>query len=277
MLDVTGNFNEKEDRASPFLKWAGGKRWFVANHQDLLPKKYNNYFEPFLGSGSVFFFLNPDKAFLGDTNSALIETYDAIKTNWKLVFRYLKEHHENHSCEYYYQLRSLKLKSISTRAAQFIYLNRTCWNGLYRVNKNGLFNVPIGTKTSVVFDNDCFEKISEILQKTKLYKDDFEKLINKSKKDDLIFADPPYTVRHNNNAFIKYNEKLFSWADQERLFYALTRAKKRGVKILGTNACHQSLISLYKDDFDIRVVSRNSLISSNPKTRTKYEELVITS
>lgn len=260
---------------NPFLKWAGGKRWFVQRYAHLVPQQFDRYFEPFLGSGALFFHVSPTKAILGDTNAQLIGTYQAIKENWQLVYRYLRDHHRSHSADYYYQIRAKSLTSSFSRAAQFIYLNRTCWNGLYRVNRLGEFNVPIGTKSSVIFDDDRFDRVSELLQGASLVPCDFEDLIDQTGKDDFVFVDPPYTVRHNHNAFIKYNEKLFSWYDQERLFYALKRAKNRGAMILGTNAYHQSVRDLYEGSFDTMCVSRNSPISSKPETRKNFEELVI--
>lgn len=269
---ISGESNEP---LKPFLKWAGGKRWFVANHSDLLPNKFNRYIEPFLGSGAVFFHLRPKRALLGDYNQELIDTYQALKQNWSLVYRYLREHHRNHSSNYYYKIRASERESLASRAARFIYLNRTCWNGLYRVNQKGIFNVPIGTKDSVIFEDDCFDKVSAALQRAKLYACDFEDLIDKAKEGDLVFVDPPYTVRHNHNAFIKYNEKLFSWFDQERLFYALKRAQKRGAHIVGTNAYHQCVRDLYGTSFQSFAVSRNSPISSKVESRKSFEELVI--
>lgn len=259
----------------PFLKWAGGKRWFVTNHANLLPKKFNRYIEPFLGSGAVFFYLRPTKPILGDSNSELIDTYLAIKQNWALVYRYLKKHQRMHSRDYYYRVRSFKPKSLASVAARFIYLNRTCWNGLYRVNQAGIFNVPIGTRESVIFEDDRFDDVSESLQGAELHACDFEQLIDMADEDDFVFADPPYTVRHNNNSFIKYNEKLFSWLDQERLCNALKRAKNRGVHILATNAWNKSVRDLYKVGFETIAVSRNSLISSKVETRKNCEELII--
>lgn len=259
----------------PFLKWAGGKRWFVANHANLLPRRFKRYVEPFLGSGAVFFHICPKKAVLGDVNRELIDTYVAIKENWVLVYRYLKDHQRKHSRDYYYRIRSSRPKSLASHAARFIYLNRTSWNGLYRVNKEGVFNVPIGTRSSVIFGKDCFDKISEALKEAELYAYDFERLIDIADDGDFLFIDPPYTVRHNNNSFIKYNEKLFSWFDQERLFYALERAKRRGVQIVGTNAYNQSVRELYEGNFETLALKRNSLIASKTEARDKFEELLI--
>ena len=269
------NDSHNSQKLKPFLRWAGGKRWFVANYSNLIPKDYNRYIEPFLGSGAVYFYLKPANALLGDTNADLIYAYQGIKEDWELVYRYLRKHKRKHTKEYYYKVRSSNPWSVASKAARFIYLNRTCWNGLYRVNKKGEFNVPIGNRQKVIFDDDCFETISNTLQNSSLYNKDFELLIDKAEENDLIFVDPPYTVRHNNNGFIKYNEKLFSWNDQKRLNEALNRARERGAKILGTNAYHNSIVNLYKSNFKMMSVSRNSSISSKAETRKNFDELVI--
>lgn len=261
----------------PFLKWAGGKRWFVSQYDRFIPKKYNRYLEPFLGSGAVFFHLRPRDAILGDCNKDLIATYTALNKNWELVYRYLKNHQKNHSKEYYYQIRNANIRSEASQAARFIYLNRTCWNGLYRVNKKGLFNVPIGTRSTVLLESDNFNEISKLLDFAKLYNSDFEIIIDKAKQDDLLFIDPPYTVRHNHNAFIKYNEILFSWQDQIRLFKSLKKASDRGAIIVATNAYHDCIMKLYKNDFLISQLSRSSGISSDKTTRGRFEELLILS
>ena len=189
----------------PFLKWAGGKRWLVQNHSDLFPNKFNRYIEPFLGSAAVFFHLQPNEAILSDANGRLIETYQSIKENYKLVEKYLRQHQRAHSNEHYYETRAKLFHSKFTRAAQFIYLNRTCWNGLYRENKKGIFNVPIGTKTNVLLRTDDFAAVSNILNNATLKNQDFEKTISLAEEGDFIFVDPPYTVAHNNNGFVKYN------------------------------------------------------------------------
>jgi len=143
----------------PFLKWAGGKRWLVDKHFDLLNVEFDRFIEPFLGSGAVFFRLAPEKAILCDKNSQLIDTYRAIQEDWQQVEKYIKSHHTNHNKEYYYHIRSKNFTTLVEKAAQFIYLNRTCWNGLYRVNLKGQFNVPIGTKKNVVLGYTREKKI----------------------------------------------------------------------------------------------------------------------
>lgn len=269
----------RAEAVMPFLKWPGGKRWFVCNHADLLPTEYGTYIEPFLGAGSVFFHLRPRKAILGDINSDLINAYQAIKKNWEEIevgLRYHQRRHREDAERYYYQMRDQDPGNSLTQASRLIYLNRTCFNGIYRVNKNGQFNVPRGTKDSVVIDTDDFEFVSKLLKKATLMAGDFEPLINRAKEGDFVFCDPPYTVRHNYNGFLKYNEVLFSWSDQERLAKALRKAALLGAKVLCTNAHHDSIHELYDHQvFDLKVVSRYSTISADVDSRRDFEELVI--
>lgn len=261
----------------PFLKWAGGKRWLAPLIQKEIGIVTGRYIEPFLGSGAVFFRLQPKKAILNDSNSELINAYEAIRLDHNRVEKLLVQHQRLHSHNYYYQMRGYSPRCEFRRAARFIYLNRTCWNGLYRVNLNGIFNVPIGTKTSVLLPGDNWAGVADSLQCAKLYSVDFEKIIDQAKSGDLIFADPPYTVKHNLNGFIKYNEFLFSWADQERLGLALQRAAKKGVTVISTNANHESVRALYKKSFRLLTLERNNVLSGNPKFRGRFQELLIVS
>ncbi|MFH1374254.1 MAG: Dam family site-specific DNA-(adenine-N6)-methyltransferase [bacterium] len=259
----------------PFLKWAGGKRWLVENHLELLNIHFERYIEPFLGSGAVFFRLAPKSAILSDSNAQLIDTYRAIGDDWKKVLRLLRNHHRSHTKEYYYKIRAQKPRSSAGGAARFIYLNRTCWNGLYRVNLRGQFNVPIGTKTNVILSTDDFEKCASLLANAKLYSQDFETILGKAKTGDFVFVDPPYTVRHNDNAFIKYNESLFSWEDQIRLRNCVRSALDRGAKLIITNACNKCIQELYYGIGEHITLSRASVISGKSSARGKYDEMVI--
>jgi DNA adenine methylase len=260
----------------PFLKWAGGKRWLVTTYPEIFPKKFKSYFEPFLGSGAIYFHLRPNSAVLSDVNRELINTYKAIRDNWRLVYRYLTLHHNNHTKSYYYKIRSTVPVSLYKAASRFIYLNRACWNGLYRVNIRGEFNVPIGTKTRILLPSDNFGVLSKFLSKATICNNDFAIIVNRSKRGDFIFVDPPYTVKHNLNGFVKYNEQLFSWPDQERLFECLCSASKKGVKILMTNADHESIRKLYRNHFDLISLRRPSIIAANSNFRQTTTELVIT-
>ncbi len=260
----------------PFLRWAGGKRWLVQNYgQTIFPQTFRVYIEPFFGSGAVFFYLRPKKALLSDTNADLIQTYRALRENPAEVFRLLKRHAGKHSTEYYYEMRTRLTRTPFEEAAKFIYLNRTCWNGLYRVNSKGEFNVPKGTRSSVVFPTDDFTGIAQTLKKASLLALDFEHSINKATTGDLLFVDPPYTVKHNHNGFVRYNEVIFSWRDQERLARSLLEAKRRGVQIVSTNADHASVRNLYSKNFEICSISRRTSLAADSRARGVASELLI--
>ena len=272
--DKEGNHNF--DPVLPFLKWPGGKRWFVAQHSEILPTSFKRYIEPFLGGGAVFFYLQPAKAILSDTNVELMEVYRAVRQDPARIDRLLRRHHDLHSRSHYYDVRANLPRGLYARAARFIYLNRTCWNGLYRVNRNGLFNVPMGTRRTVIRNNDL-SRVSELLGRAELMAEDFEVVIDRADRTDLLFVDPPYTVKHNDNNFIKYNEKLFSWSDQLRLKEALMRAKRRGVRIVLTNALHSTVREVFGELGTAMIVRRPSLIAADPCRRKNCGELVVVS
>lgn len=260
----------------PFLKWAGGKRWLAYRLGISKLDEVKTYIEPFIGSGAIFFHFEPEKSILNDFNKNLIDTYIAIRDNAESVISILEMHQKFHSKNYYYDLRGRITKNIEEKAAQFIYLNRTCWNGLYRENKLGRFNVPKGTKNKVIFPDDDFIAVSATLKNSILYSVDFEPIIEKSEEGDLIFADPPYTVKHNRNGFLKYNEKIFSWDDQIRLRDCIFRASQRGVKIIMTNAYHISISALYDSFAEITPLERHSVLSAKKKYRSNTQESLIT-
>lgn len=259
---------------TPPLKWAGGKRWFVQKCRHLLPESFDTYYEPFFGSGAIYFSLQPRRAVIADLNSELVNFYNVLKNRGPLFDRYLVSHARKHSPDYYYHVRAQSPRSPEARAARFLYLNRTCWNGLYRVNREGFFNVPIGTKTSVLLDSDDFDRISHLLSTAEILVADFECTIERAGVGDFLFVDPPYTVAHNNNGFVKYNEKIFSWSDQVRLSHAVRAAVRRGVKVLVTNAHHNSVMDLYRG-FEQLVVSRSGVIAGNANARKGFEEVVV--
>lgn len=261
--------------AAPFLKWAGGKRWLLSSGAKFTPTKFNRYFEPFLGSGSVFFSMPEMQCVLSDINEELITTYKAIKNDWIRVEKALKKHAREHSDEYYYKVRSSKPEKNHTRAARFIYLNRTCWNGLYRVNLKGEFNVPRGTKHSVLLDADDFGRVANRLSACEILCQDFEETISRAGRGDFVFVDPPYTVNHNLNGFLKYNEKIFCWQDQIRLRDALVSAMRRGAMITVTNADHSSIHELYRGCGEILTLKRASVISGKVVSRKPTTELLV--
>lgn len=263
---------------TPFLKWPGGKRWLVSKYPDIFPNEYGTYFEPFLGGGSVFFHLMPKQGVVSDTNRELINTYHIMAKNPALLRILLEEHQENHCVEYYYNIRNNIPSEASARAARFLYLNRTCFNGMYRVNKSGTFNVPIGTRNYFVYDVEMFEEYANILHNINIRTQDFVATIRNAGDGDLVFVDPPYATTNKQNCFIMYNEKLFSWRDQTRLLNALVKARARGAIIISTNVLHNQLQQMYQQNgFYTRTLNRFSSISGNAAGRGQLEELLITS
>ncbi|MCH8841906.1 MAG: Dam family site-specific DNA-(adenine-N6)-methyltransferase [SAR324 cluster bacterium] len=264
---------------TPFLKWAGGKRWLIANHSKFFPaqKNYDRYIEPFLGSGAVFFHLAPSSSIISDTNSELLRTYHIIRKYPIPLFERLLAHQHSHCLEHYYTTRRNVPSDPLELAARFIYLNRTCWNGLYRVNHKGEFNVPKGSKSTVIFPNDDFGLLSAVLHTAFIVASDFEKIIDHSKSGDFIYVDPPYTVAHDRNGFLKYNERIFSWNDQIRLRDSLFRAKNRGANVLLSNANHESIRNLYLGFGKSLVLDRFSILAAKSRYRRYCQEILIQS
>jgi DNA adenine methylase len=256
---------------APFLKWAGGKRWLM---QAGLPRPhgFERYVEPFLGGGAIFFGLRPERALLSDINPALIELYEVMRDMPDALRKCMEAHHRQHNHDHYYEVRAQRPESRVDRAARTLYLNRTCWNGLYRVNRRGEFNVPIGTKTAVVMPDDDFGAISTLLKQVDIICCDFELTIDQTKAGDFLFVDPPYTVKHNMNGFVKYNECIFTWADQVRLRDAVSRAANRGAAVVVTNADHTSIIELYDKVAEYKSVPRSSVLAGPADRRGKTTE-----
>lgn len=260
-----------------FLKWAGGKRWFINQEGHRLPTEYNRYIEPFLGGGAVFFHLAPENALLSDINEELINTYIAVRDDVEKVYHHLAIHARAHNKEYYYQMRERKTRTLSTSAARMIYLNKACFNGIYRVNKQGKFNVPFGTRKELFFERNDLVASSQILQNAEIICRDFEETIDMADEGDFIFCDPPYAVIDEDNRFVGYNADVFSWTDQQRLANALIRAKNRNVKIIMTNVAHEKVIDLYGniEGFTIDIVERQCFIAGLVSGRRSYQELIV--
>lgn len=270
--------NTSDKKISPFLKWPGGKQWFVKKYLKELPKEFNCYYEPFLGGGSVFFSLCPKDAVISDKNEELVNLYNVMRDHPIELRKLMEGHQKHHSKTYYYQIRETCFFNEIDKAARLLYLNRTCYNGMYRVNKQGFFNVPIGTKNNCIYDIDMFREYSERLKSATIVAGDFSSIIQMAQQNDLIFADPPYAVSEGSNGFVKYNNELFTWKDQERLHKALVDAKKRGTLIALTNAnCDEIVVMYKKEGFNVRVIERSSSISGNASKRGRVKELFITS
>lgn len=262
-------------KCKPFLRWAGGKRWLVKEISNYLPVNgFNQYHEPFLGGGSVFFHLNEEKSYISDLNEELIETYNSIKSEVDDVIKYLKKF--KNTKEEYYKIRDQNFRLSSKKAARFIYLNQTSFNGIYRVNLNGKYNVPYGYRTNYNIDFENLKDISKLLKNTKINSGDFSNVVNNVQKNDLVFLDPPYTVTHNNNGFIKYNKNLFSLEKQYELAETINQIKELGAYYILTNAAHPTIRNIFNNGDSIIEVKRNSLVGGKNATRGKYEELIIT-
>jgi DNA adenine methylase len=259
---------------TPFLKWAGGKRWLVRDCPELLETSFDRYVEPFIGSGAVFFSLCPQRAIISDTNAELILTYAAVKADWQAVWRELERMQQLHCEEFYYTTRASLPATDTLRAARFLYLNRTCWNALYRVNRRGEFNVPIGTKTDVLAGGEL-SSCAKALESAEIIACDFGVTMQKAGPGDLIYVDPPYTVRHNVNGFLKYNQTLFSWEDQIRLRDEVIAAQGRGAKVIVSNAAHESVRALYSGVGEIQTLERASVIAGKSSARRREQEIIV--
>ncbi len=265
--------------SNTFLKWAGGKRWFVSREYQRFPREFNRYIEPFLGGGAVFFYLEPQEAILSDINSELINTYIAVRDDIESVYRNLRIHARNHCKEYFYGVRDRRTRTSATSAARMIYLNKSCFNGIYRVNKQGKFNVPYGMREEISFDYEHLIESSNVLQNVQILCQDFEATIDMAREGDFVFCDPPYAVTDEENRFIGYNADVFSWQDQIRLANALERAQNRNVKIIMTNVEHEDVRRLYEniEGVTLDTVQRQCFISGTTDGRRAYQELIVSS
>lgn len=273
------NTLENKKPIKPFLRWAGGKNWFTRYIESQLPSEFNNYYEPFLGGGSIFFYLKSkglikNKAYLSDSNQDLINTYKIIKNNLKELVLLLKTHFDEE--DEYYRMRDLNTDDPIEKAAKFLYLNKTSFNGIYRVNSSGKYNVPYGKRNlEKLYDYEHLEAISRLLDKTYLSCQDFKSRCKSVKTNDFIFIDPPYTVAHENNGFIQYNQSIFSWENQNQLAKISQKFNDNGIYFIVTNAYHDSVKELFSVGKQ-KPISRASTIGGKGAKRTKYNELIIT-
>ncbi len=268
--------------ALPFLKWAGGKRQLVPEILKRLPGAINTYYEPFLGGGAVFFALAAEGAFkravICDRNRDLIDAYLGLHDDVEGVIARLARlrHHE----KTYYRIRAqdpAKLTLIQ-RSARIIYLNRTCYNGLYRVNRAGQFNVPFGSyKNPRILDRDNLRAASRTLQSARIVRgDDFETLVEKADPGDAVYFDPPYSPVSSTASFTSYDRLPFDDAEQERLAKVMRRLKKRGVYALLSNSDVPLTRRLYRKFFR-DTVQVNRRINSRPDRRGPISELLVRS
>lgn len=271
---------ESNTKLKPFLRWAGGKTWLLKSIGDFLPEEINNYFEPFLGGASVFIHLKQNgliknKAYLSDQNPQLINVYNVLKKTPNILMEHLNQL-ENKK-DVYYKVRNTVFESELDRAAQFIFLNRTSFNGIYRENLKGEYNVPYGNKIyKDLYNFENLVGVSKLLRNTTFQSHDFSKIKAKVKKGDFVFLDPPYTVAHQHNGFVKYNQKIFLWEDQIKLKDLILHLIENDIKFILTNASHKSIDELYLNIGKHHYLKRASVIGGKNATRDTYEEILIT-
>ena len=259
----------------PFVRWAGSKRGSLSHLIPHLPSEFGTYFEPFLGGGALFFLLRPKKALLNDACVELVEAYRAIRSDAARVADAATRHPMSESS--FYHLRANRSDDPWERAGEFLYLNRGCFNGLYRVNSQGLFNVPWGRpKSSFVVDPENLLAVQELLSQEGIFLtcEDFARCLTKCKSGDFVYLDPPYVTTHNNNGFVEYNERLFGWQDQVRLACAAEELRLRGCYVLVTNALHEDVLQLYRN-FEVHQLTRSSTLAGSSAKRGKVSEAVL--
>ncbi|WP_312314414.1 DNA adenine methylase [Empedobacter brevis] len=262
-------------KIKPFLRWAGGKRWILKELNNILTiDHYNNYHEPFLGGGSVFFHLNPTNSFLSDANEELINSYIQVRDNVESIIGILNEFKNTE--EFYYKIRKEKFDNEIIQAAKFIYLNQTSFNGIYRVNRNGEYNVPYGNRINHKYDFENLRLTSKSLEQSIIIHQDFDISIENIRQGDFVFLDPPYTVAHNKNGFIQYNQKIFSLDDQIRLKNYILAIKEIGAYYIMTNAAHDAVKEIFANGDRMFELQRASLVGGKNAKRDKYSELILT-
>ncbi len=258
-----------------FLRWAGGKKWLIPFVKELIDGlEFNNYIEPFLGGASIFFSLERDKqAYLSDINEDLINAYVQIRDDLDGVSGVL-ENYENGE-DAYYAMRSSEPNTLCEKAAKFIYLNATSFNGIYRVNRQGKYNVPYGHR-NYTHDIDKLKWASCKLQNTTISTGDFSDSKKNIKKGDLVFLDPPYVVAEVKNGFLQYNAKLFSMDDQRRLGELIDHINSVGAYYIMTNAAHETIVDIFASKGRLIVENRNSVIGGRNARRGLVKEYIFT-
>jgi DNA adenine methylase len=268
-------------KASPFIRWVGGKSKLIKHLKNYVPSDFcggNYYYEPFLGAGSLFFHLTPQKAYLSDSNKDLIECYNTIKSDPKIISEYLNQHLENNCKEYYYKMRDEynSSKPSITKAALFIYLNKSCFNGIWRVNKKGHFNVPYGYKEPPSLpSNEDLLKISKVLSNAKLVHKDYKDAVINVNEGDFVYFDPPYPPLNGTSFFTHYTKERFNREDHAELARIAKELTKKGCLVMISNADIPYIKSLYKDSFNVYDLEVTRWIRTDGK-RYKVGELIIT-
>ncbi len=267
-------------RATPFLKWAGGKSQLLHTYASYFPATFDDYFEPFIGGGAVFFHLKSSEpalaATISDANAELINCYEVIRNNVFQLIEALQMH--RNEAEYYYQVRAVDPSQLSRveRAARLIYLNKTCFNGLYRVNRAGRFNVPFGKYNNPrICDAENLIAVSKALASVDICHTSFEKAVASAKANDFVYFDPPYQPLSSTASFTSYTESSFGLADQQRLSALFRKLSARGCFLMLSNSENDLVKELYKG-FRIEKVQATRAINCKADRRGPIFELVIT-
>ncbi len=277
-LDYTLS-DEDELVARPFVKWAGGKAQLIPEIIKRIPKKYNTYYEPFVGGGAVFFALRPQKAVLADINSELINTYEVIRSNLQGLMKELSHH--RYEEEYYYRVRAQDRDPLYSsyspvqRAARFIYLNKTCYNGLYRVNKSGFFNTPFGKYTNpTILDQKNLTACNVALKNVECLVQPFDSILERAEEGDFVYLDPPYAPLSATSDFTSYTREGFGPDMQRKLAEVCVQLDKKGVRFLLSNSSADEIRELYQN-FQIDEVYASRAINSKAAKRGSVVEFLI--
>jgi len=262
----------------PFLKWAGGKGKLIQQYIPYLPKKFKTYYEPFLGGAAVFFYLNPPSAALTDINAELVNAYRCVRDNVEELILNLEVHQLRHCRDYYYEVRQSPGVTNIEKAARLIYLNKTCFNGLYRENSKGAFNVPIGKyKNPKICNPALLRSVSAALQNAQIKVRPFEDILEQASScDDFVYFDPPYHPLSPTSNFTAYSRYSFTQDDQIRLKYVFAELAERGVNVMLSNSDCPFIRELYRD-FNINSIIAPRLINSDARKRGNITEVLITS
>jgi DNA adenine methylase len=276
----------KNPMVKPVLKWAGGKRQLMPQILEYIPKKFGRYYEPFVGGGALFFELQNSKSTINDFNTELILTYKSIRDNLDQLVQLLKQHEQNNSSEYYYEIREwdrngiIDNKNNVERAARFIYLNKTGFNGLFRVNSQNQMNTPYGRyKNPAIVNAEILTAVSEFLNdsKVEILNGDFEEAVKNVKRGDFVYFDPPYApLVDDKKSFVGYTLNGFDAKEQERLRDLFNALTNKGVKVMLSNSSVPYIHDIYSEYKDTTiVVPAKRSINSKSSGRGKVDEVLI--
>jgi DNA adenine methylase len=263
-------------KAKPFIKWVGGKRQLLPELRKRLPSTFGTYHEPFVGGGALFFDLVPSSAVLSDSNERLVRTYVAIRNDVERVIELLETY--PHDRDFFEQLRAQRIDECEDFqvAAWFVYLNRTCFNGLYRVNQAGVFNAPFGDyERLTICDADNLRACSAALQGVEIRHEHFAAVLSRAKTNDLVYFDPPYVPLSASSSFTAYTSDGFDLSEQVKLRDVARELKRRGVHVLLSNSSAPLVGTLYRDGFTLDSVDASRAVNSDGAKRGKIAESIL--